>query len=48
MNWNIIFIGLIYFIAENNFYGWNITPQSDFEVLADGINMIIWAMAVKK
>jgi hypothetical protein len=47
VNWNIFFIGIVYFISENLFYGWNIMPQSDFEVLADGINMIIWAMAAR-
>lgn len=36
-----------FFIAQNSYFGWHAIPQSDMELLADGITMILLAMAVK-
>jgi len=30
-----------YFISENNYYGWNATPKSDSELIADGIVLLL-------
>ena len=44
--WSIFFIGIVYFICENKFFGWNALPKSSLEVVADGICLIIIAMAI--
>ena len=44
--WTIMFISVLYFISENIYFGWNAIAQSSSEVIADGICLIIFAMAV--
>jgi hypothetical protein len=45
MNWWIFFFAVLFWIAENNYFGWNLLPKSDAELIADGIVMIILAIA---
>ena len=44
--WSICFIGTIYFISENRFFGFNVLPKSSLKIIADGIFLIIMAMAI--
>lgn len=37
---------LEYFLKQNHYFGWNRYPQSDAEVLADGITLILVALAL--
>ena len=39
--WSIFFIGTVYLICENNYFGWNAIAQSSSEVIADGLCLII-------
>ena len=48
MNWSILFLSFLFWINQNTFFGWNRTPQSSSEVLADGIVFILVAMSVMK
>ncbi|MGI3042872.1 hypothetical protein [Shewanella algae] len=45
MNLQIFFIGLFFGIAEIWYFGWNLTPQSDAEMICDGIALLILALA---
>lgn len=45
MNIQIFFISLFFGAMENNYFGWNMTPQSGAEVICDGIVMLIFALA---
>lgn len=39
-------IAVLWFLTENQFFGWNLTPQSANELLADGIAYILISLAV--
>jgi hypothetical protein len=43
---NIFLLAFLYWFIENNFFGWNMFPQSEAELIADGIVMLILAIAV--
>jgi len=47
MNLYIALIGFSFFLMQNNYFGWNAMPKSDAELLADGITMLLFALAVK-
>jgi hypothetical protein len=43
---NIVwFIALMYTIMENVYFGWNLTPKSDAELICDGICALLFSMA---
>lgn len=46
VNWPIIFVFFIYAVVKDNYFGWNLTPQTSFEVIADGIGVLIFALAL--
>lgn len=48
MNWPIFLIAIGYGFAENAYFGWNIIPQSDAEMIADGIGLILFALSFLK
>lgn len=39
-------VALEYFLKQNQYFGWNARPQSDAEVLADGMMFILVALAL--
>lgn len=45
MNARIFMLGLIFGLIETAYFGWNMTPQSDAEVICDGIAIGISALA---
>lgn len=43
----LIFIcGVSFWVMENRYFGWNWTPQSAEEVIADGIVVLILAISI--
>lgn len=38
-------IAICFFISQNNYFGWNALPQSDVELIADGITMLLVTLA---
>ena len=45
MNLQIFFISVFFGIAETWYFGWNMTPQNDAEMICDGIALLIFALA---
>lgn len=45
MNFNVIFLALMFSLFETAYFGWNLTPQSDAEMICDGISLLIFALA---
>ncbi len=45
---SIIALAWIFWFIQNQYFGWNVRPMSDAEVLADGIVFIIAAIALTK
>lgn len=39
-------VALEYFLKQNAYFGWNAKPGSDTEVLADGITLLLVAVAI--
>lgn len=37
---------LVYFLEENVYFGWHAFPQSDAELIADGIVFLLTAIAI--
>lgn len=45
--WRLLFAGW-YFVAENNYFGWNQLPASPEELIADGIFLVLLSLAFEK
>ncbi|WP_370601129.1 hypothetical protein [Pseudomonas nitroreducens] len=45
MNVRIFLLGLFFGLIETAYFGWNMTPQSDAEMICDGIAIGISALA---
>lgn len=48
MNWPIWFLAAIFWFNENRYFGWNGWPQSDAELICDGIVCLLVALACLK
>jgi hypothetical protein len=47
MNHSIIWLLAIgYSISENNYFHWNFSPKSDTEMICDGIQAILFVLAL--
>lgn len=44
MNGYRFWVAVCFFLAQNNYFGWNAHPQSDAELVADGITMLLIAL----
>lgn len=42
----IFFLAAAFFAKQNAYFGWHPNPQSDAELLADGITSLLFALAV--
>ena len=45
MNWYVLAFAVSAFVYQNNYFGWNAKPQSDAELIADLITILIFALA---
>lgn len=45
MNTRIFILAVLFGIAETAYFGWNVRPMSDAELICDGITTLILAMA---
>ncbi|WP_025917527.1 hypothetical protein [Herminiimonas sp. CN] len=45
MTWTIV-IAIWFWIAETAYFGWNSWPQSDAEMICDGIAMLMLVIAL--
>ncbi len=46
IRYSILFIGIAYWLFETAHFGWNLLPQSDAEIICDGISLLILAFAI--
>lgn len=44
MNWSAGIIAILFFIGQNNYFGWNARPQSPEELICDGIVLVLVAL----
>jgi len=47
INWPVFWLGQFWWLMETAHFGWNMTPQSDAELLCDGLVILITALAVR-
>lgn len=45
VNWLVFFTGQLFWLIETTHFGWNAFPESDAEVICDGIVFLITALA---
>jgi hypothetical protein len=45
INWPIFWVGQLWWLIETAHYGWNMSAQSDAEMVCDGIVCLIMALA---
>jgi len=45
INWRVFWLGQAWWIFETWHFGWNFAPQSDAEIVCDGIVALITALA---
>lgn len=48
INWPVFIMGNVFGLIETAYFGWNVTPGSPEEVLADGIAILICAMSIER
>lgn len=49
MNWYIAISWIVvveFFINQNKYFGWNLEPKSDAELMADGITSVLALLAL--
>jgi len=44
----VLSIGIVYWIYFNCYFGWNMLPKSNTEIICDGIFVLIIALALPK
>lgn len=47
INWPVFLLGNVFGLIETAYFGWNMTPGSESEVIADGIAMLIVALSIR-
>lgn len=47
MNTGILIIAFGFWLLQNSHFGWNAAPASDAELIADGITLLIFALAIR-
>jgi hypothetical protein len=45
VNIKVFIIATMFAVVENAYFGWNLTPKSDAELICDGIAMVMYALA---
>lgn len=48
INWVRLGLATTFYLLENRYFGWNRYPQSPEEVLADGLFLLIAALAFER
>jgi hypothetical protein len=48
VNWIVLFIGIFFWWMETKYFGWNMVPGSDAELICDGIALLIQALAFQR
>ena len=44
--WTIFLFALFFAWEQNSYFGWNMTPKSDAELMADGITLLLLALSI--
>ena len=47
IDWRIWFIAGFFGLVETAYFGWNLTPQSEAELICDGITFVILALGLR-
>jgi hypothetical protein len=47
INWPVFFVGQFFWLVETSYFGWNLAPQSEAEVICDGIFLLITALSFR-
>jgi hypothetical protein len=47
INWWRWWIAFLFYVEQNSYFGWNAMPKSDAELIADGITLLLTALAFK-
>jgi hypothetical protein len=45
MNLQVFICAVLFWLAQNSYFGWNWLPKSDAEMIADGITYLLLAMS---
>jgi hypothetical protein len=48
IDWSVFFLAFMFSIVANSYYGWNLMPQSDAELITDGIFLLLVALSFKR
>jgi len=48
MNWPILILAQFFWVMETAYFGWNLSPGSDSELICDGLVVLITALAFLK
>jgi hypothetical protein len=45
MNWRLFIVAAAFGLIETAHFGWNMLPQSDPELICDGITLVLYGLA---
>ena len=45
INWYTFGLAMFFSVVETNYFGWNMTPQSEAELICDGITLLLFALS---
>ena len=48
MNWPILILAQFFWVMETAYFGWDLSPGSDSELICDGLVVLITALAFLK
>lgn len=48
VNWPRMLFAAMYYVLENNYFGWNRYPQSPEECIADGFIFLLLALSYQR
>ena len=42
-----LFVCLLFYFSQNEYFGWHAGPHSDAELIVDGITLLLFSLALK-
>lgn len=45
VNWSVFFLAVVFSLMANRYFGWNWKPESDAELICDGIVFLLAALS---
>lgn len=48
VNWWRLLLTIVFYVHQNSYFGWHRAPQSEAELIADGLVLLLAALSVQR